>query len=185
MTTVPTRREKPKSAKHGIRLQMVDPCNQTQLETQRQVPNTTTAMESDFDLEERMQCNNSRPKSAKFKSRRTENASVLEDENNLFGSRPKSAKHGRRARNAQQDNSNHSNQNGSHDSHDGYQRNQDQRVERVHILEGVSAAEDMQTPRPLYRPKSAGMRQRGRDQHIGSNGEYFLSAFYIHACFKD
>ena len=170
---MPTRRERPKSAKHGIRSRMVDPCNQTQLEPQRHVPTTTTAMESDFDLEERMQCNNSRPKSAKLKSRKTENASVLEDENNLFGSRPKSAKHGRRARNAQQDNSN---QNGYHGSHDGYQRNQDHRVERVHILEAVSAAEDIQTPRPLYRPKSAAMRQR---QQIGSNGEYFLSAFYM------
>ena len=152
------------------------PATKLKLEPQRHVPTTTTAMESDIDLEERMQCNKSRPKSAKFKSRRTENASVLEDENNLFGSRPKSAKHGRRARNAQQDNSN---QNGNHGSHDGYQRNQDHRVERVHILEEVSAAEDIQTPRPLYRPKSAGMRQRGRDQHIGSNGEYFLSVFYM------
>ena len=163
-------RERPKSAKHGIRLRMVDPNNQSQPEPQRHQPTSTTAMESDFDLEERVQSNRSRPKSAKFKFRRTENTSGLEDENNLFGSRPKSAKHGRRARNAQRD---ISNQNGNNGNHNGNQRNHDQRVERVHIVEGISAAEDLQTSRPLYRPKSAAMRQRGHDQHIGSNGEYF------------
>ena len=46
-----------------------------------------------------------------------------------------------------------------------YHINQDQQVE------GIST-EDTQTPRPLYRPKSAGGRQRQYAQQIGSNGMY-------------
>ena len=144
-------RERPKSAKHGIRLRMVDPNNQSQPDPQRHEPTTTTVMESD--LEERMETNKSRPKSAKFKSRRTENTSGLEDEDHFFGSRPKSAKHGRRARNAQRD---ISNQNGNPGNHDSYQRNHDQRVERVHIVEGISAGRRYADPSSAVPTKICG-----------------------------
>ena len=152
-----SRKERPKSAKHGVRSRKVE---STQIEDHSQ--SHAPAIESDFDLEERIHSHISRPKSAKFKAR-SENSNPIQSENELIMSRPKSAKHGRRARKSQTDNSNQNGQNGS------YHRNQDQRVEGIVIPEDISAGEDIQTPRPLYRPKS---RRGSRDQQIGSNGMY-------------
>ena len=139
-------------------------------ETQKQ-----SHVETDFDVEERIHSSMSRPKSAKFKTRK-ENSNPIHSENELIMSRPKSAKHGRRARNAKSD---QSGQNDCHGNHGGYHRNQDQRVEGIAIPEGISVGEDLQTPRPLYRPKSAGIRQRGHDPQIGSNGKYNSEYFII------
>ena len=168
-----TRRERPKSAKHGVRSRMIESNNHIQQpEAQRHSEVHNPTLQSDLDFEERVQSNMNRPKSAKFKSRRTVgggdggggNGNPFEDENDLIMSRPKSAKHGRRARNPLLSDS--SNQNGNHSNNSG-----NHGVEGISIPDGIFSAEEVQTPRPLYRPKSAGVRKRGHEQHIGSNGK--------------
>lgn len=169
----PTRNQRPKSAKHGVRSSTSGVNN---VQRQTCAPNP----ESRLKQEETLQGRANRPKSAKNRSRdqNTElNTNPLHSEQDLLLSRPKSAKHGRRAGTRQMVVTN------GIDGFHGNGRDDD----RTGNGNRMDETKDAETPRSLCRPKSAGLRQGHPDQHVFSNGMYIgnsggLSSFVANFC---
>ncbi len=194
---MPARIERPRSAKQGMRPSAPEPFMSRQNDYNAihggsgNTINNHSPLESDFDLEERMLNQRNainRPKSAKSRGQRT----VPEDlthtrgqgQDDLAPARPKSAKHGRRARTHHEQNEQRMSGNDSSSfdpqrhqrdqRHQGTRDVRDQRVEGIEIPNSTYS-EDLQTPRdrPVMRPKSAGGRRRPppQEQFTTSNGK--------------
>ncbi len=196
---MPARIERPRSAKHGMRPSAPEPFRSRNNDYnaihggQGSIINDHSPIESDFDLEEWMLNQRNamhRPKSAKSRGQRTlpEDLSSTrgqgQGQDDLTPARPKSAKHGRRARtqHEQSEQRMSGNDNSSFDPnrHQRDQRHQegfdvrDQRIEGIEIP-NTTYSEDLQTPRdrPRMRPKSAGGRRRPppQEQFTITNGK--------------